>query len=252
MNKIFKVLILGLSALLLTGCFASMVTKPAAEKINSVAVVSIASRAALINEKTKKTDMVNSGKYVLSIVKPLPEMITTALSNVKGWTAKHPDTFVNSQPFQDFNASIDKIWGGPRGFSSVTPYGDAMPQPPAGIVLFAKGKIAATNKEYMKICKALGVDAVAMMTVTYNYDLKKRIIGSNSIAPAVNLTVNIINKDGKEAVLHRGIGVESDQEINVTNRVILYTLDENPVEAYTATVKKALDKMVQKINEGLL
>ena len=274
-KKTFKALLVTSLVFLLTSC-ASIVTKPAMNKVRTVAVVSIVSSETILDKKTnqpyrtsinikiaamaRKKSLSGAApeeesilNYIRNVVNGSPEIITSELANVNGWAMKKPALFVETEEYKNFVTSINDIWRQhSTSYSRITPYDNGMPFIPSGIVLFAKGKHAASNEQYKEICNKLGVDAVALISANYEYDLKKRLIGSNTIVPLVTLGIKVINKDGEVAVEQYGISTTSEKEVKVTTAFTRgFKFDENPEEAYNNTLKASLKDMVARINKAL-
>lgn len=253
-----------------------MVIKPAADKIHSVALATIVSAESMIDTATNKPYATNEIRkiiamskqksltgatseeqniqgYVKNLVAKSPHIITAELAKIKGWTAKDPDTYVKSKKYKAFADSVNKIWhktGTP--YSIITPYDGAMPRVPGGLVLFADDNKAATTEEYKKLCQSLGVDAVAIMTVDYRYELITRLIGSNTVLPIVTMGLKVVNKYGEIAVEYNDLTTEHTSEVDVTTAFTQgFKFDSSPEKAYTSTLKRAIKEMVKKLNKEL-
>ncbi|MDH5518551.1 MAG: hypothetical protein OEY36_12155 [Gammaproteobacteria bacterium] len=255
MNRIYKSMIVSLAILLASGCASvKMVEKNIASKISSVAVITVVAQDAMYGTNlTNQQHSTIAKDHVQSLTNKSISIISDELNNIRGWKVKQPDSYAETPAYQAFNQAINKIWEQNKYAKTVTPYNNTMARPPVGIVLFAGDKIKASLEEYKKICTTLGVDAVAIASVSYKYKKTTRLVGTSIAEPVVILSIEVIDKDGNTAIRHTPVTAESRDALAITTVFgsSHHTFDDNPQAAYIETLESAAKKLVKIINMNL-
>lgn len=276
LKNLFVFLVVGALGFSLSSC-VSLVKKPAVDKVKTVALVSVTGAQNLTNIETNRPYTTSALSAVTSMVKEkdilaLPPEVQAAykaargltdgtvdlvmgeLGQVKGWTPKHPREFINNPAYGTFKQNVERIWRFHQGegTGNISAFDDTMAfLPNLGVVFKAEREVAATRRQMAELCKALGVDGVALAHVTPYFELNKRLIGSSGIVPSVRMQIMVYNSDGDIAVDVGTYYGEAD-EVDVTTSLLQgFTFDGPPTEAYLSAAKGAAEGFRDMVNKEL-
>jgi hypothetical protein len=210
-------LVIAAVSMLFASCSASLVNKPAINKVKRVAVISVMANRGVHSMDTggskvgglmavasflkkepkpeeKKAEEVDFGGFKL--VNTAVDNFTDELGKVKGWQAVHPSTFWDKPDFVKFSADMktaaDQQMGGVVGaLQALALSATKLPRMPV-----MTPEVIAKVKEF---CAAENLDGVVIISLDIAYDASFAVGGTGTANAAVGTTLHIINRDGDSA-----------------------------------------------------
>jgi len=215
-HRRLTVVVIAAVSLLFASCSASLVNKPAVNKVKRVAVISVMANRGVHNAEgqskvgsmmavasflkkepkpeDKKAEEVDFGGFKL--VNTAVDDFTEELGKVKGWQSVHPSTFWDKPEFVKFSADMkaagDQQAGGAVGaLQALSLSANKLPRMPLmtpEVIALIKNFSAAQN-----------LDGVVIIRLDIAYDASFAVGGTGTANAAVGTTLDIINRDGDSA-----------------------------------------------------
>ena len=270
--KSLHLTLLGLIALVVTACGGGIVNKPAINGVKTIAIVGVTSNQIFVDSKTGKKystpglrsalAMAKEGSIkakpkeimvleeaVKSLTAEAPAILQEELDRVTGCSVMSPAEVAKSSAFKEFVVAERDIWN-VYGQQASLVVADGMAFVPL-IALFQGDNEKKSNDLLKGLATSLGVDAVAIVHITYKYHFRKRTFGSNVAVPITEVQLRMINSKGETAANGR-TKYRSTQEADVTAHFLSgFTFDASPKDLYLDTLRNAMQDIRARINKEL-
>lgn len=212
MNKlrnIFAVLFLGAFTLLSIGCGGTMILKPPAKEVKTVALVNVYAKRGVhkfskgggLAGLTALASLAKSGSKDDDFGGPaLPDYAAATFvdefSKVKGWEVLDNKRVASNPSYKEFvTASADLFYNDIEKTMTKTNFVTASNM----ALLPSEGRDKRSQKALGELAKKMGVDAVAVLGMDITYDISTGIGGTGTAAANVGMSIIMIDQDGKVA-----------------------------------------------------
>lgn len=263
-------LILGLGWLA-TGCAVSMVNKEEVKPVKRIAFISLYADPVLRSEDgPSATEQASSWANTIGIggdkaKKALADTpvdygvdamlqgalkdYQAALGGIKNWQVVEPKEYVNNPAFKAFVAAEEKRWNDYWGKLS-----KIMPEPSrrypglSWALDYDGSKKDALAKDLAQLAAAIGVDAVATLSLRPSYSASTAIGGTGTARLKVDNFLEIYNKHGKVAV-HGTFQGRGEDTVAMVNNNILF--NDKTKKQLASAVENASSQFKQQIQKEL-
>lgn len=266
-------LALALLSTAITGCVTtSMVKKPEADSVKTIAVVSVYSNTGVKNlrgesETSKIAGMANmiglsgnnskagdsdAAKLIdfggTRLVEHAISEIERHLERVKGWKVVAASNFVDNKAYQNFTINMDDQIREEQGVMRKISGPQFVTVPRMAAMPYGL-KENQRNDLLKQLARDLGVDAVAIMKLDIAYAPSTAIGNHGTAAAAISSKLEIVNKEGGTAVLGTLQEIRSSDTVAMMGGSIIF--NEKTEGIFKQAITKTAEIYSDKINKDI-